>query len=524
MALNTNNTKESKVRNYTLCKVCNFKGRKGNPLTTCILCKKQMHSKSSCATTSDKDSTHYICSLCKTKRRSTQSKTVLGRRSVSQIATPTSITSSNTHRRTSERDSTISPISVPACNAVEPESDVTSYQKIENELQRMGNLLKELQILCANHTTVINSLKQENQRLSEAVKYLQNNKTYSSQGNSQQPSTGYRNYSSIQGSSSNFYNFYNFDNNNNSTNINNEDNSNTLVHFNSSKNKNKNNNNKKYSYNCDIKYIDCSDNNSITNTHIFHNSNNDNNNTGIDCALNENNHNSIMNVAPTVTKISPSDYNTPHLLTNSYQIERREVFIPGFMKLNDESSMRCISFSILKTLLPSLNSLDICGVRAARPKLTPMRITKPDTGYTPIIVRLSSIELAQKIITARKSYNNNYFTTKDLDLTLLNSEIISALPDSRIFINEVLSTTDQSNYLSIKETAKKLGFKYIWHCSGNILVRWNNNMRSHLIRSVSDLSTIMESLGAMGPIPQPPARSTSLIKTTDSSTNIDSSL
>ena len=50
-------------------------------------------------------------------------------------------------------------------------------------------------------------------------------------------------------------------------------------------------------------------------------------------------------------------------------------------------------------------------------------------------------------------------------------------------------------YLSIKDTAKKLGFKYVWHCTGKFLVRWNDNNRSHSIKSISDLQTITNSLG-----------------------------
>ena len=71
------------------------------------------------------------------------------------------------------------------------------------------------------------------------------------------------------------------------------------------------------------------------------------------------------------------------------------------MKINDESSMRCISFSILKALLPSLNHSDICGVRVAEYKSS--NLTKTISKFTSLIVRLRTPELAQSIISAKKA-------------------------------------------------------------------------------------------------------------------------
>ena len=89
----------------------------------------------------------------------------------------------------------------------------------------------------------------------------------------------------------------------------------------------------------------------------------------------------------------------------------------------------------------------------------------------------------------------NYLTTKNINLTSLNSEVSSALPDRKIYVNEALSSTDQSRYILIKEAAKNLGFKFVWHCAGKFLVRWENRLRSQIVRSVSDLYTIIKSLG-----------------------------
>ena len=115
--------------------------------------------------------------------------------------------------------------------------------------------------------------------------------------------------------------------------------------------------------------------------------------------------------------------------------------------------------------------------------------------FPSFIVTLKSINTVELIMRAKKSIN--YLTIKNINLSSLNSEVASALPDIKIFVNEVLSSTDQSRYILIKEAAKNLGFKFVWHCAGKSLVRWENRMRSHVVRSVSDLHTILESLGAI---------------------------
>ena len=53
-----------------------------------------------------------------------------------------------------------------------------------------------------------------------------------------------------------------------------------------------------------------------------------------------------------------------------------------------------------------------------------------------------------------------------------------------IYINEVLSFSNRAHYVSIKDTAVKLGFKYVWHSAGKILVKWKDNVRAHLIRTI----------------------------------------
>ena len=81
---------------------------------------------------------------------------------------------------------------------------------------------------------------------------------------------------------------------------------------------------------------------------------------------------------------------------------------------------------------------------------------------------------------AKRSYN--YFTTKDINLTSLNPEIALALPDTKMFINEVLSSSDRLQYASLKETAKSLGFRFVWYSNGSFLVSWRDKMKSHAVK------------------------------------------
>ena len=113
--------------------------------------------------------------------------------------------------------------------------------------------------------------------------------------------------------------------------------------------------------------------------------------------------------------------------------------------------------------------------------------------------------MVQLIIRAKKAHN--YLTTKDIDLNFLNSEVASFLPDRKIFIYEVLSPLDQLQYITIKETAKSLGFKFVWHCAGRFLVGKMNGLRAHVVTSVSDLHIINQSYGQFTSIPSPPTSS-----------------
>ena len=141
------------------------------------------------------------------------------------------------------------------------------------------------------------------------------------------------------------------------------------------------------------------------------------------------------------------------------------------MKINHDTNLSCLAFSILKTLLPSLSRSEISGVRLAHPKSSSVHSHNSMTKFPSFIITLINAELVQLIMRAKKLHN--YLTTN--------------------YINEVLSPSNKAQYILTKETAKKLGFKYVWHCTGKFLVWWNGQMRSHVVRSVSDLQRIIRS-------------------------------
>lgn len=197
----------------------------------------------------------------------------------------------------------------------------------------------------------------------------------------------------------------------------------------------------------------------------------------------------ITNTTTTTPILPPAANST----TTQVHDERRELFIPGFMKINNDTNLNCLAYSILRMVLPSFTRTDIIKVRLAQSKASITNNQEIGNLSPSFIITLKNSELVQLIMRTKR--NLNYLTTRDLDLSSLNSEVATALPDKRIFINEVLSSSDRNIYTAIKETAQRLGFKFIWHSSGDFLVRWGKKSKAHIIRSVTDLNIIYQSLG-----------------------------
>ena len=101
------------------------------------------------------------------------------------------------------------------------------------------------------------------------------------------------------------------------------------------------------------------------------------------------------------------------------------------MFINSETNLRCIAFSIVKTLVPSLHQSDICAVRSFTFKSlhTDRESTPKRTSF---IITLKSSEIVKSIMHAKKSHN--YFSTKDINRQYLNSEVAIALPNKKILI------------------------------------------------------------------------------------------
>ena len=79
----------------------------------------------------------------------------------------------------------------------------------------------------------------------------------------------------------------------------------------------------------------------------------------------------------------------------------------------------------------------------------------------------------------------------DTRLSIIIFKTRNTKQEKKIFINEALSPPAQAQYILIKESAKNLGFKYIWHCAGRFLVRWTGGIRAYEVKSISDLHTII---------------------------------
>lgn len=73
-------------------------------------------------------------------------------------------------------------------------------------------------------------------------------------------------------------------------------------------------------------------------------------------------------------------------------------------------------------------------------------------------------------------------------------EVASSLPGSKIVVKGVLSASDRLDYVFLNETAKNLGYRFVWHHAGRFVVRWRETERAYAIKPNSDLSTILASL------------------------------
>ena len=92
----------------------------------------------------------------------------------------------------------------------------------------------------------------------------------------------------------------------------------------------------------------------------------------------------------------------------------------------------------------------------------------------------------------------NLLNTCDLNLSAFKEIDPSRIITSNIYISEALNLKMFNTFQSLKKVAKGLGFKYIWHCKGSFLVKWNDGERAHVFESAADLSAIALSYKTLG--------------------------
>ena len=152
------------------------------------------------------------------------------------------------------------------------------------------------------------------------------------------------------------------------------------------------------------------------------------------------------------------------------------------MHLSEADNLHSLCFSILRGIVSTLNEQEISSIRM---------VSQPHTKKFPsIIVRLTTSARAQQILLTRKE--RNYYSTQDIDRSVLKDDLTSRIPPTKILINDVLSSSEYKKYQTLKPIAKNLGFAFVWHSGGKFLVRWNNNQRAFTFNSITDLNTIRD--------------------------------
>ena len=106
----------------------------------------------------------------------------------------------------------------------------------------------------------------------------------------------------------------------------------------------------------------------------------------------------------------------------------------------------------------------------------------------PFIVCLRTNDIANNVIRAKHKFN--LLHTRDLDLSLLDQSDVSSVISSNIYFNEVLTKSKYINFQNLKNTAKKLGFKYAWHRKGSFLVKCCDGVRSPVFQTTADLDSL----------------------------------
>ena len=112
------------------------------------------------------------------------------------------------------------------------------------------------------------------------------------------------------------------------------------------------------------------------------------------------------------------------------RIQDYEIHIPGFMPLTSNDDLNLLGFTILRAICSSINLHEITNVRllniSDEHTLQAERSSGADRLFISFIIRLTSVERARQIMFNRR--NINYFSTRDLNKTLLSEELVSRMP------------------------------------------------------------------------------------------------
>ena len=221
---------------------------------------------------------------------------------------------------------------------------------------------------------------------------------------------------------------------------------------------------KKQNYNSNYNYN--------TNNNFYRNNNYNNN-------ISNNDNSSTPHIIP------PPLPHIPYNNISESRIEDQEIYISGFMKLSSDHDLEIISLAIIRGIIPSFNRSDILSVRLV---YTRGNNSSQASKFPSIIPRLKSSILVKKILLLQRS--KNYFSTNDIDHSLLSEINFSGVPPTKIILNSVLSPQEYKHYSALKDIARNLGFKYIWHREGKFLVKRRTGDRLHYFTSAVELRAI----------------------------------
>ena len=186
--------------------------------------------------------------------------------------------------------------------------------------------------------------------------------------------------------------------------------------------------------------------------------------------------------------------------SGNHSAESSEIILNGIFKkdkdVTDEITNEVV-FAVLSTVLPSLTRESILGVRDLRPRRVFDEAEETGEGLAPrlgaprsCVVNLRSADLVREVMKAKRKLSNNYLTSSDIKSELLGPASAACMPNSKIFINEMMPQEKFLVFKSLRPIAQGLGFKYVWHAGGKFLARRRTGERAHVFASAADLQAI----------------------------------